>query len=171
MSSGVSVRPALAADGDAVAAIFGHYVTVSVASFEEVPPGAGHWRGRIEAAARTGHSFLVAELEGRVVGFALTGVFRPKPAYGRTVEVTIYVEDGATGQGIGRVLLERLVEEAAAAGFEQMIAVVTVGVDPSSAPFFTSAGFAAVGVLPGVGHKHGRRLDIGLFQRDLREPR
>lgn len=166
--TGVAVRAAEPADVPAIAAIFAPYVTGSAASFHQDPPSDADWRSRMLEAGRAGHPCLVAESGGRVVGFAFAGSWRPKAAYRRTVEVTIYVEAGATGRGIGRALLEDLIVRCAAAGFEQMLAVVTSGVADSSEGFFVAAGFDRVGLLPEVGFKFGRRLDIALLQRSLR---
>ncbi len=166
--TGVTVRPAEPVDVPAIGAIFAPYVTGSVASFHQDPPSDADWRARLLEARRTGHPCLVAESGGRVVGFAFSGSWRSKAAYRSTVEVTVYVEEGATGRGIGRALVEDLVVRCSAAGFEQMLAVVTAGVGDSSEGFFVASGFDRVGLLPEVGFKFGRRLDIALLQRSLR---
>jgi L-amino acid N-acyltransferase YncA len=80
------IRSAVPADAEPVAAIFAHYVRTSVATFEEIPPSAAHWRQRLDDLGRHGLPFLVAEADGGVRGFAYASPWRPKPAYRHTVE-------------------------------------------------------------------------------------
>ena len=99
------VRAAVPADAERVAAIFAHYVTTSVATFEEVAPDTGQWRQRLaDRAART-LPFLVAEADGSVCGYAYASPWRPKPGYRHTVEDSVFLAPGCTGRGIGSALL------------------------------------------------------------------
>lgn len=166
-SSGVVVRPASDSDLRVVAGIFGHYVDSSVATFETVPPALSYWRRlRSDLTARR-LPFLVCESDGDVVGYAYAAPWRAKPAYRHTVESTIYLAPGYTGQGLGRRLLEALRSECARAGAEQMIAVIADSGDPSSVALHRACGFTESGRLRNVGHKHGRLIDTLLLQCDL----
>jgi L-amino acid N-acyltransferase YncA len=162
-----SIRPAEPADLDAVAAIFGHYVINSLATFEEVPPTVAHWR-RVRAEL-TGRQlpFLVATCADGVAGYAYAAPWRTKPAYRHTVEDTVYVAQGQTGRGIGRRLLNAVLDRCADVGVEQAIAVIADSGDPASIALHRACGFVEAGRLRRVGHKHGRRVDTVLLQRSL----
>jgi phosphinothricin acetyltransferase len=163
------VRAAVPADAGQVAAIFGHYVATSVATFEEVAPTAADWRRRLEDLAGRNLPFLVAEADGdgTVCGFAYASPWRPKPAYRYTVEDTVYLSPGHTGRGIGSALLGGLLTGCAAAGARQVIAVIADTGSDASAALHRRFGFTQAGRLSGVGRKHGRWIDTMLMQRDL----
>lgn len=154
-------------DLDAVTAIFAHYVTASVATFETVAPTADDWRGKLADVTTRGLPFLVAADGDEVVGFAYASPWRPKPAYAHTVEDTIYLAPGQTGRGIGAGLLGELLARCADAKMRQVIAVIADTGSDASAALHRKFGFAEAGRLTGVGHKHGRWIDTVLMQRDL----
>jgi phosphinothricin acetyltransferase len=162
------VRPAIPADAEAVAGIFAHYVMTSVATFEETPPTPEYWRGRLGDLAGGGLPVLVAETGGAVAGFAYASPWRPKPAYRYTVEDSVYLAPESRGQGLGRLLLEQLLEACAAAGVRQVIAVIADTGDPASETLHRRCGFTDAGLLREVGHKHGRWIDTLLLQRSVR---
>lgn len=166
-----AIRPAVPDDLQQVAAIFGHYVTSSVATFEEVPPSPGVWRRRLDDLQALGLPFLVATVQGEIAGFAYATPWRTKPAYRHTVEDSIYIAPAWTGQGLGRLLLEALVAWCARAGARQMIAVIADTGDPASAALHGAVGFVEAGRLRKVGLKHDRWIDTLLLQRDLRVER
>jgi L-amino acid N-acyltransferase YncA len=145
------------------AEIFGHYVTTSVATFETVPPTEEDWRRKLADLTGRGLPFLVCERDGRVAGYAYAAPWRTKPAYRHTVEDTIYVAPGQTGEGLGGQLLRSLLQECQRVGLEQVIAVIADDGDPASAALHRAAGFTDAGRR----RKHGRLLDTLLMQRDL----
>jgi len=151
----------------AVAAIFAHYVTGSVVTFEVTPPTAEQWRRTRDEATARGLPFLVCVCAGRVAGYAYATQWRAKPAYRHTVESTIYLAADQTGRGLGRQLLRALQEHCALAGVEQMIAVIADSGNPASAALHRACGFTDVGLLRNVGRKHGRLVDTLLMQHDL----
>jgi L-amino acid N-acyltransferase YncA len=161
------IRPVAEDDLDAVAEIFAHYVAASVVTFETTPPKVEYWRRSRDDLAQRGLPFLVCERDGQVAGYAYAAPWRPKPAYDRTVETTIYLAPSHTGQGLGRQLLTTLLEQCAQAGAEQVIAVIADSGDPASQALHHACGFTEAGRLRRVGHKHGRLIDTLLMQRDL----
>jgi L-amino acid N-acyltransferase YncA len=166
------VRAAVPADAEAVAAIFAHYVTTSVATFEEVAPAAADWRQRLADRATGNLPFLVAEdmlaeTGGAVCGYAYASPWRPKPGYRHTVEDSVFLAPGCTGRGIGSALLGALLAGCAAAGARQVIAVIADTGSDASAALHRRFGFTQAGLLAGVGRKHGRWIDTLLMQKDL----
>jgi len=161
------IRPAAAEDLDAVAAIFSHYVTSSVFTFEITPPRVEHWRRIHEDLAGRGLPFLVCERAGGVPGYAYAAPWRTKPAYRHTVESTIYLAPDHIGRGLGRQLLCTLQQHCALAGAEQMIAVIADSGNPASVALHRACGFTHAGRLRNVGRKNGRLIDTLLMQHDL----
>jgi phosphinothricin acetyltransferase len=170
------VRAAVPADAGQVAAIFAHYVTTSVATFEEVAPTAEEWRRRLADRAAQNLPFLVAEdvlaeTGGTVCGYAYASPWRPKPGYRHTVEDSVFLSPGCTGRGIGSALLGALLAGCAAAGARQVIAVIADTGSDASAALHRRFGFTQAGLLAGVGRKHGRWIDTLLMQKELEPPR
>ncbi|MEV3983539.1 N-acetyltransferase family protein [Nonomuraea sp. NPDC049758] len=167
-----TIRDLTEADLPAVTAIYAHYVTGGVATFDETPPGAGEWRAKAAALAAAGLPFLVAEDSGAVTdavtGYAYLSQYRPKPAYRHSLEVSIYLAPGATGRGLGRLLLGELIRRASATDARSLIAVIADGGDPASLRLHAAFGFQEAGRLSNVGFKHGRWIDTVLMQLDLR---
>jgi phosphinothricin acetyltransferase len=164
---GVAIRPVRTADLGAVAGIFAHYVDHTRFTFEETPPSEADWHHRLEQGAAAGLPFLVAEVDGRVAGYARCTPWREKPAYRFTAEDSIYLAPGMGGRGLGGELLAALLDDAAEAGVRQMVAVVVDDGEGASLALHRRYGFALVGRLSRVGHKHGRWLDTLLLQRGL----
>lgn len=162
----LAIRPARAGDAQAVCAIYGYHVAHSTATFDTVAPDAAWWAEKIAAVAARGWPFLVAEAGGAVLGYCYATQFRDRAAYARTCEDSIYVADAARGQGVGRALLDALVEAARASGFRQMIAVIGGG-EPASVALHGKCGFVEAGRMRNVGFKFGRTLDTVYMQRDL----
>ncbi|MDT0266515.1 GNAT family N-acetyltransferase [Streptomyces sp. DSM 44915] len=167
---GAAVRAARPADLAAVAGIHAHYVRHTVVTFAEKPRTEAEWEQLLAEVTGSGLPFLVAELAGAVVGFAYAAPWRAKPAYRFTVEDSVFLAPEATGRGLGTALLGTLVAEAGRAGRRQMIAVVADTGEGASAALHRRLGFAEVGRLTDVGHKHGRWIDTLLLQRALPAP-
>lgn len=109
---------------------------------------------------------LVATIGDRVVGYAYVVLFRKRPAYRFAVKHSIYVHHEHVGRGIGRCLMQALIDACAAAGFRQMIGYID-GDNVASLALHASFGFEQVGRLKGVGFKYGHWADSVLVQRSL----
>jgi phosphinothricin acetyltransferase len=163
----VVVRPSRAEDIDAIQTIYAHHVLHGLASFEEVPPDAADLAERRAAILERGLPYLVAEVNGVVAGYAYAGLFRTRSAYRHTLEDSVYVAPGREGQGIGRALLARLLDECERLGFRQMIAVIGDSGNAGSIGLHAALGFRHTGLLASTGFKHGRWVDTVLMQRAL----
>ena len=108
-------------------------------------------------------------LDGRVVGYAYAGPYRPRPAYRFTVENSVYLQPAIHRRGIGLQLMQRLIAECEARGFRQMIAVIGDSANAGSIGVHTRTGFQMIGTHPNVGLKFGRWLDTVMMQRALGE--
>src|SRR5216683_3554340 len=161
------IRPSRDDDVGAIAAIYGYHVLHGVASFEEVPPDAAEIARRRGEIVKRGLPYLVAERAGRVIGYCYAGPFRPRVAYRFTVEDSVYVEAGEIGRGLGRALLEQVIARCTELGYRQMVAVIGGRETLGSIRLHERLGFAHIGVLPAVGFKFGRWIDIIMMQREL----
>jgi phosphinothricin acetyltransferase len=162
-----SVRVSVRGDLAATHKIYAHYVATSVATFELVAPDAGEWARRFDTIADAGLPFVVAELDGRIAGYAYCSPWKTRPAYRQTAEDSIYVAPWAAGRGVGGALLDELLLRSAAAGVREVIAVVADTGNPASVVLHQKRGFTEAGRLRAVGFKHNRWLDTVLLQRSL----
>ena len=167
--SSVIIRPSQESDIATITEIYRHAVLHGTASFEIEPPSAADMAARRSALIAGGFPYIVAEVNGAVAGYAYAGAYRARPAYGATVEDSVYVDPARKGLGIGKTLLVALIEEATARGFRQMVAVVGDSENAASVGVHRATGFELVGTLKCVGWKHGRWLDTVLMQRPLGE--
>ncbi|HYT96809.1 MAG TPA: GNAT family N-acetyltransferase [Casimicrobiaceae bacterium] len=162
------VRSATATDVPAIAAIYYHHVAHGTASFELAPPTVDDMLQHFETSERSDYPYFVAQKDsGRVVGYAYAGPYRARPAYRHAVENSVYVGANELGHGIGSALLAALIDECAARGYRQMIAIIGGADNEASIRLHARHGFAEVGRLQGVGHKFDRWLDTVLMQRAL----
>jgi phosphinothricin acetyltransferase len=165
--SSLEIRAAAAADLPFVTAIYEHAVLYGTATFELIPPDLAEMTRRFGALMDGGYPYFIAALEGRVVGYAYAGPYRPRPAYRFTVENSVYLQPDIHRRGIGRQLLQRLIAESEARGYRQMIAVIGDTANAGSIGVHTKCGFAMIGTHPNVGFKFGRWLDTVMMQLAL----
>ena len=161
------IRAIGADDLPAVHAIYAHHVANSLGTFETEPPALSEMRARQEHIEQTGLPYLVAEVDGRVAGYAYASPFRPRAAYRSTVEDSVYVAHDAIGLGIGRALLSELIECCTALGLRQMLAVIGDSQNAASIGAHRACGFSYVGVMTSVGRKFDRWVDVVIMQRSL----
>lgn len=164
--TGPRIRASVAADGDAIAAIYAHEVREGLGTFELEPPDTAEMLRRRAGLVEAGFPHLVAEIDGAVAGYAYAGPFRPRPAYRFSVEDSVYVADWARRRGVGRTLLGALIEACAAHDTRQMVAMIS-DTSGGSVALHDACGFARAGVLPAVGRKFDRWVDVVVMQRAL----
>ena len=159
------IRPASAADVEAVRAIRNAAIRDTTALWtgvELTPEAAQEWlQEHLDRDA-----MLVAAIDGVVVGYAGFGPWRAKEGYRFTVDDSIYLSEAAQGRGIGRALLEALIERARGQGMHVMIADIETG-NTGSIVLHEKLGFEQVGTIREVGTKFGRWLDLTILALDL----
>jgi len=161
-----TIRAATGADLPGILEIYAAEVAHGTATFEDVPPSLAELGARHAAAVALGCPYLVADCGGRIAGFAYAGSFRARSGFRTVVESTVYVAPHAARSGVGRALMERVIEECAGAGFQQMVAVIG-GDNEASIAFHATLGFHVAGRLERVGYKFGRWLPVTIMQRAL----
>jgi phosphinothricin acetyltransferase len=167
--SEAEIRSAAEADLPFVTEIYTHAVLHGTATFELIPPDLAEMTRRFRTLMDGGFPCLVASLDGRVVGYAYAGPYRPRPAYRFTVENSVYLDPSIHRRGIGLALMQRLIAECEARGYRQMIAVIGDSANAGSIGVHTKTGFTMIGTHPNVGLKFGRWLDTVMMQRALGE--
>ena len=157
------VRLAALDDAEAIRRIYNHEVEHTTHTFDLVPRSLQDQRAWLQE--REGAlGVLVAELDGRVVGFASLSEYRPRAAYRTSVESSVYVDGALRGRGIGRRLMRELVDVARSRGFHTMLARIAGGHE-ASIQLHQAAGFTVVGTEREVGRKFGGWLDVVVMQR------
>jgi phosphinothricin acetyltransferase len=152
-------------DAAACAAIYAPFVTDTCVSFEEQPPTADEFRGRIRSALST-HQWLVLEVGGQVVGYAYASSHRARAAYRWAADVTVYVMPTHHRIGAGRRLYTELLGRLRRQGFRVACAGVTLP-NPGSVGLHKAMGFEEVGVYKRIGWKAGAWRDVMWLQLEL----
>jgi L-amino acid N-acyltransferase YncA len=161
------VRPSTTADIPHIAAIYSHFVETTTATLESVAPDESEMRRRRQAVLDLDLPYLVAELEGYVVGFCYASQFRPRDGYRFTVEDSIYVRPDCIGHRVGSTLLAQLILDCQLEGSHSMVACIC-GENVPSVALHRALGFQQVGLLPEAGRKFGQWLRLSIMQRQLR---
>jgi L-amino acid N-acyltransferase YncA len=160
-----SVRAATAADLADAAAIYDEQVRIGISTFDLDPPPVSYWRHHLDSD-EPGDHFLVADLDGEVVGFAYSSSYRPRPGYRLTRETSVYLAEHARGQGLGRRLYDDLIARVAADGIHVVLALIALP-NASSVALHEACGFEHLGTMREVGRKFDRWLDTAWYQRIL----
>jgi phosphinothricin acetyltransferase len=163
----VAIRPATPADIPAITRIYTHAVEHGTASFELNPPDEAEMTHRMNELLAKAFPYLVAELNGTVAGYAYAAPYRARPAYRFTVENSVYVAPDIQRRGVGKALLEALIDACADRGFRLMIAIIGDSKQAASIGVHEATGFSHVGVFENIGYKFDRWLDTVLMQRAL----
>lgn len=160
----MEIRDAQPADADAIAAIYNHVVAHTTAIWNDHQVDGENRREWIAGRQRAGYPVLVAtDDDGPVLGYASFGDWRAADGYRHTVELSVHVRADQRGAGLGRALLMALIARARASGKHVMVAAIEAG-NVGSIRLHEKLGFQQVGLMPGVGTKFGRWLDLAFLQ-------
>lgn len=165
----VMVRDCEERDLAAALAIYDQLVDSTTIAWTEQPTSLPDWTARVHDLRARGFPVLVADSDGVVVGVASYGDFRDTShweGYRYAVEHSVHVLAGRRGEGIGRTLLDALVDRARASGVHTMVGAIDAD-NEASVRFHERLGFREVGRMPEIGYKFGRWLDLVLMQRIL----
>lgn len=163
------IRPSVPADLPAVTAIYGWNVLNGTGTFELDAPDEAEMARRHADVTGKGLPWLVAERDGRLLGYAYANHFRPRKAYRFCLEDSIYLAADARGQGLGRLLLAELMARCEALGARQMLAVIGDSKNLGSIGVHRTLGFEEIGTMKSAGWKFERWLDVVLMQKALGE--
>jgi phosphinothricin acetyltransferase len=166
-TGGAVVRDAADADMEAVARIYAHHVEHGLATFEEAPPSVEEMRARRLKVLAIGAPYLVAEIDGEVVGYCYAAPYHARAAYRHTLEDSVYVAPGLGGRGVGGALLAELIARCEAGPWRWIVAVIGDSGNSASIVLHRRHGFEPVGTLRAVGFKLGRWVDTPIMQRVL----
>ena len=158
------IRSANHEDLPAIVEIYNEGGVATTASYDVEPVTLEDRAAWFERLRNQGHPVLVLEENGQVVGCASYGTFRDKAAYRHTVEHSVYVAEGSRSNGVGRMLLCALLDHARGRGVHVMLGVLDAD-NTASRAFHKSLGFIESAVLPEVGRKFGRWLDVVFVTR------
>jgi phosphinothricin acetyltransferase len=155
---------------EAIRSIFNEAILNSTALYDYEPRSVAVMEAWFAAKEAAGLPVIGLEnAMGELMGFASYGPFRAFPAYKYTVEHSVYVDGRFRGRGLGRMLLERVVEAAEVAGNKTMIGVIDAE-NVASIALHERLGFARCGEIRHAGFKFGRWLDLVFYQRVLKGP-
>jgi len=160
-----TIRPAEPRDLASVAGIYASAVRTSVATFDVEEPSPIYWQAKLDSTS-VGDHLLVACDHDEVLGFAYSGTFRPRSAYGRTRETSVYLTAGATEKGLGTRLYTELLDLLRRDAVHLVVAVVAQP-NPASNALHRRLGFTEVGTLDEVGFKFGAYVSTTCFQLRL----
>lgn len=166
---GLILREARETDLAVITEIYKYHVEFMTASFEYLPPDEKEMIRRWRETVRRGFPYIVAEVNGAVLGYAYGGQYRPRVGYKYSVEDSIYLHHEHTGRGLGGALLAELLLQCERAGFRQMIAAIGDSTNVASVRLHEEFGFRMVGTLHHVCWKFGRWVDSVLMQREVGE--
>ena len=167
MAAGFTLRPAELADADQIKDIYNHEVVRTTATFDLVTRTLADQRAWL--AARSGAFAAIVAVDddsGEIVGFAALSPYKERAAYRTSVENSIYVRRDQHRRGVGRCMLEHLLEVAAQSGFHAVFARIEAS-SAASRGLHAACGFGLVGIEREVGRKFNRWLDVAVMQKLL----
>ena len=162
------IRPVQLSDAAAIRAIYQPYVTETAITFEVDVPTVQEFERRI-AKTLTQFPYLVAEVDGKVVGYAYASTYYARAAYDWTTELSIYLHEDARGRGLGNQLYDALEEELEKRGFLRFLACIAVP-NEASVAMHEKRGYVQVAHFPKVGYKFEQWHDIVWMQKILDGP-
>jgi len=160
------IRAATMADAGAIARIYNHYVAHTVITFEEHPVSAEEMAERIAENDAMSLPWLVLEQDERLAGYACASKWKARSAYRFSVEVTVYLEPGTSGRGLGTQLYAALFAELRANGVHVAIGGIALP-NPASVALHEKFGMRKVAHFEQVGFKFGEWIDVGYWQARL----
>lgn len=167
MTEEVIIRPSEVSDIGDVQRIYEYEVLNGTATFDKIPPSENDLMSKRQVIIDNGFPYLVAEINGKVVGYSYVSLYRERSAYSKTVENAIYIDPDYRGMGIASKLMKALLPICEEIGLKQVIAVIGDSENHGSINLHKKLGFREVGVLENVGYKFERWINVVLMQKSL----
>lgn len=158
------IRIAEIRDMEELLSIYNYEVEHGVATFDLNPRTMEERMEWFYAHNIDNHPLIVAELDGRVAGYASLSQYRDKEAYAATVELSVYVDADSRRKGVARALMKAILDEARVRKDIHTVVSVITGGNEASFALHREFGFVHCGTIREVGEKFGRMLDIDNFQ-------
>lgn len=159
----MNIRPVNKQDAAQIAGIYNYYIETSHATFELDAIDSNEMENRISESFARDYPFFVCEENGEILGYAYGRQFRPRRAYRHSIEVSVYIKNGAQGKSIGTRLYERLFPEIRQKDFHALIAGISLP-NEASVRLHEKFGFEKVAHFREVGFKFGRWIDVGYWE-------
>ncbi|MDG1753168.1 MAG: GNAT family N-acetyltransferase [Thalassotalea sp.] len=153
-------------DAQQIANIYNYYIEKTVITFEEELVSAKDIQERIEKIKQSGHIWLVAEIDGQIVGYAYSAPWRDRSAYRFASEVSVYLSHISQGKGLGSLLYQTLFEQLKSTQIKILIGGITLP-NEASVALHEKFGMEKVAHFDEVGFKFEQWLDVGYWQVKL----
>ncbi len=163
------IRPVVDGDEAPLSDIYNHYIRHTVITFEEVELTAAQMRERIDTITQR-LPWLVCERDGQVLGYAYASLWKQRAAYRHSAELTVYVRDGHTGQGLGEALYTALIAALRQQGDCHVLLGCIALPNAASVALHERLGFVQAGHFREVGRKFDQWLDVGYWCLQLPQP-
>ncbi|RXK56440.1 N-acetyltransferase family protein [Oleiharenicola lentus] len=157
------LRAATSADAAAIAAIYNHYVLHTIVTFEEEAVTTDEIVSRIREVQGAGIPWLVWEDNGRVLGYTYASKWKSRCSFRYSLETTVYLDQDATGRGLGRKLYTALIEALRAQKYHALIGGISIP-NPGSIALHEKLGFQKIGHFKEVGWKFNQWIDVGYWE-------
>ena len=164
-----TIRPARLSDAAALAAIYAPYVQNTTVTFEYEAPDVTEFTRRIREIAST-YPYLVAEADGKIVGYAYAHRYAVRAAYDWSAETSVYLDPACCGRGVGKALYDALLGLLTVQRVQNVFAIIAIP-NEASVGFHRALGFARVGKARQAGYKKDRWLDTETYELALGEHR
>lgn len=159
------VREARLTDGEALGAIYRPYVEKTTITFEYEVPSVTDFQERI-ANTLLRYPYLVAEVDGEIIGYAYASAYKGRSAYDWSCEVTVYTKENNSIKGVGRALYQGLEEILKRQNVFTLTACITKG-NQRSLAFHEKFGYQQVACFSEIGYKFNRWQDVLWLQKEL----
>ena len=157
------IRPAKPDDLSAITDIYNEAILTTDATFDTETKTIENQKEWFESH-NSRNPIMVSELDDQIIGWASLSKWSDRCAYSDTAEISVYIKDGYRGKGIGRQLIEKIIQAGKEVGLHTIISRITAGND-ESIYLHEEFGFEHIGVMKEVGYKSGRLLDVVMMQK------
>lgn len=162
----ILIRDVTNQDSESIADIYNHYIKNTTYTFEEELISASEIGSRIAKIQREGLPWLIAEVNGKIVGYAYAAKWKERSAYRFSVESTVYVDPNSLGKGVGTHLYRRLFTELKSRGINSVVGGITLP-NLTSVGLHEKLGMEKVAHFKSIGFKFGSWRDVGYWQLHL----